>query len=373
MHSQGQSKDSQYYRAKRYSLLKYSLGIIDTLYLLILLFAFGGFGFSKLLARSLTKLAGQDSLVIPLYVLAVFIGYYIVSFPLHFYRSFILEHAFSLSNQRLADWWKDQCKGGVISYGIALVLIGAFYLIVKQYMYTWWLVISFFWILFSLILARLMPVLIIPLFFKYKKLSDDSLRERIMRLAEKMKIRILDCYQIDFSKKTLKANAAFVGWGATRRVILADTLKDKYSLDEIEVILAHEFAHYKLRHLIKLILANALVTMLVFYCIFTTSDAFLRVFGLRSLWDIAALPVLLIYFVVFGIAMQPFENYISRRFEKNADLMALKATGLKEAFISMMEKLSSQNLADRNPPRLIKAYFFDHPSVDERIALAKSQ
>ena len=193
-----------------------------------------------------------------------------------------------------------------------------------------------------------------------------------MNLANKMKVKILDVFEIDFSKKTLKANAAFVGIGKTKRVILADTLKDKYSDDEIEVILAHEFAHYKLKHLLKLIFINSLATILAFYFIFKTSDNVLGLFGLSSLSDIAALPVIIMYLVVFGIVMQPFQNYISRYLEKNADKMALSVTGLREAFVSMMEKLSNQNLADRNPHPIIKFFFFDHPPVDERINMAKS-
>lgn len=187
-----------------------------------------------------------------------------------------------------------------------------------------------------------------------------------------MQVKILDCFEIDFSKKTLKANAAFLGWGATRRVVLSDTLRDKYSYDEIEVILAHEFVHYKLKHLLKLILVNSFVIILSFYIIFRTSGYSLKLFGMSSLSDIAALPVMLIYFVLFGIIMQPFENFISRRLERNADMMALKITGLNEAFISMMDKLAKQNLADRNPHPLIKFFFFDHPPIDERIALARS-
>jgi STE24 endopeptidase len=123
-----------------------------------------------------------------------------------------------------------------------------------------------------------------------------------------MKVKILDVFEIDLSKKTQKANAAFVGIGKTKRVILADTLKNKYSPDEIEVILAHEFAHYKLKHLLKLILVNSLATLLAFYFIFKTSDNILSLFGLSSLLDIAALPVIFMYLVIFGIVTQPLNN-----------------------------------------------------------------
>jgi len=360
-------------RAKDYSSRKYTLAIIDTVYLVVLLFIFLGAGFSKVLAEVLQKFSAKNFLLLPLYVAIISLGYYLISLPLNFYRSYTLEHKFSLSNQKLGDWILDQIKAGIISYLIGLILISAFYYILKMSPGYWWLIISFFWIFFSLILAKLTPVIIIPLFFKYKKLSDEALRTRILNLADKMKVKILDCFEIDFSKKTLKANAAFVGVGGTRRVILADTLKDKYSHDEIEVILAHEFAHYRLKHLIKLILVNSLVTILIFYLIFKTSGYSLGLFRLSSLADLAGLPLILIYFVLFGIIMQPFEAFMSRAFERNADRMSLDVTGLKGAFISMMNKLAAQNLADRSPHPAIKFFFFDHPPVDERIKMAERQ
>ncbi|MFH0790996.1 MAG: M48 family metallopeptidase, partial [Candidatus Omnitrophota bacterium] len=356
----------------KYSSLKYTLSILDTAYLLALLLIFTGFGLSKILAPRLLNLTTNYYIIVPLYLLIISLVYYLVSRPLNFYSSYILDHKFCLSKQKIKDWILDQIKAGIIYYIIALILIASFYYILKRYAYTWWWVISIVWIFFSLILARLTPIVIIPLFFKYKKISHDSLRERIMNLANKMKVKILDVFEIDFSKKTLKANAAFVGIGNTKRVILADTLKDKYSDDEIEVILAHEFAHYKLKHLQKLILINSFVMILTFYIMFKTNSSVLRFFGEYFLSDIAAFPVILIYFVIFGVIIQPFQNYLSRLFEINADKMALQITGSKPAFISMMEKLSCQNLSDRKPHPIIKIFFFDHPPVDERIALARA-
>lgn len=357
--------------AKRYSSLKYTLSILETFYQLILLLLFLGSGLSRILAVGLLSFTPNYYFIVPLYILIISVVYYILDFPINFYHSYILERRFRLSEQKIKDWFKDQVKAGIIFYIIALILIAALYYILKHFIHSWWIAISLFWIFFSLILAKLTPVVIIPLFFKYKRLSDENLRERIMNLADKMKVKILDCFEIDFSKKSLKANAAFVGWGATRRVILADTLKDKYSYDEIEVILAHEFAHYRLKHLLKLILVNSGVIIISFYLIFRTSSYTLSLFGLSSLSDIASLPLVLIYFVLLGIVMQPFENYLSRRLERNADIEALKITGLRDAFISMMNKLSLQNLADRNPHPVIKFFFFDHPPIDERIALAR--
>lgn len=366
------NKEALWRKAKKYSTIKYTLSFIDGIYLLALLFLFQGIGASKILAEKASKIVPQEFFIIPIYILTAYIIYYLFTFPLNYSQSFVLERRFCLSNQKIGDWLKDQLKAGMIFYLILAILFEAFYYILKYNPYSWWLIASLFWIFFSLIFAKIMPIVIIPLFFKYKKVSDETLRQRIIGLADKVRVKILDVFEIDFSKKTLKANAAFTGWGKSRRVILADTLKGKYTYDEIEVILAHEFAHCKLRHLLKLILINSLTTILAFYCIFKTSDYALSIFGLSSLSDIAAFPIVIIYMSLFGILTQPLQNYISRRMERNADKMALSLTGLKEAFISMMDKLSLQNLADRNPHPIIKFFFFDHPPIDERIAMARN-
>lgn len=363
-------KDSLFRKAKRYSSLKYAFAILDTVYLLALLLIFTASGISSILAGHILALTPGYYFALALYFLIISISYYILNLPLNFYSSYILEHKFSLSRQKITDWAKDQVKGGALYYIISFILIALFYYIAGNFSSEWWWIVSIGWIFFSLILAKLTPVIIIPLFFKYKRLSNEALRERIIKLAGRMGVKILDVFEIDFSKKTLKANAAFVGMGKTRRVIIADTLKDKYSDDEIEVILAHEFAHYKLKHLLKLILINSASAIAIFYLIFKTSGYFLGLFGLSSLLDIAALPVLVIYLVIFGMITQPLNNHISRILEKSADRTALSVTGMNEAFISMMNKLADQNLADRKPHPLIKFLFFDHPPVDERIGLA---
>ncbi|MDD5477900.1 MAG: M48 family metallopeptidase [Candidatus Omnitrophica bacterium] len=358
--------------AKSYSHRKYALSIIDTVYSITLLLIFLGSGFSLSLEAFLKSINLPNYLLPAAFLLISLILYYALNLPLNFYAGFTLEHKFNLTKQKAAAWWMDQLKSAVLGYLISLILVLSFYWVLGKFN-QWWLVISIFWIFFSVVLAKLTPILIIPLFFKYKKLEDELLRQKIFNLAAKMRIKLLDVFEIDFSKKTLKANAAFTGMGKTRRVLLADTLKDKYSHDEIEVILAHEFAHYRLGHIIKLIIVNSLLTLGLFYLIFKTSAYTLAVFKLNSLAQLAGLPLVFLYFILFGIIMAPLEALVSRRFEKEADNLALKVTGAKEAFISLMEKLANQNLADRNPHPLIKFFFFTHPPIDERIKFASDK
>jgi STE24 endopeptidase len=356
--------------AKSYAHQKYAFCIIDTVYSIALLLVFLGSGFSLFLEDFLKSFGLPSYLSIAAYLLVILFCYYLLNFPLNFYASFVLEHKFNLSKQSPGAWVVDQLKSGILAYIFSLILILAFYWILSRFN-SWWLVISIFWIVFSVVLAKLTPILIIPLFFKYKKLEDEILRQRVFNLASKMQIKLMEVLEIDLSKKSLKANAAFTGMGKTKRVLLADTLKDKYTHDEVEVILAHEFAHYRLKHMIKLIAVNSLVTLGLFYLISKTSVYTLGVFKLNSLMQLSSLPLVFLYFILFGIIMQPLEAYVSRRFEKEADLLALKVTGAKVAFISLMEKLAAQNLADRNPHPIIKFFFFSHPPIDERIKIAK--
>jgi STE24 endopeptidase len=358
-------------RAQSYSRIKYSLAACDIFYSLALLVIFLISGFSKMLALNLSAVSQSSYFIVPAYLFIVSLGFYILNFPLNLYQSYILEHKFSLTNQKISNWALDQLKSQILSFIFILILVSAFYAILKAFPRYWWFMVSAFWITFSIGIAKILPVLIIPLFFKYKKVDDEALRERVIALARKMQVKILDVFEIDFSKKTLKANAAFVGLGGTRRVLLADTLRNKYTHDEIEIILAHEFAHYKLKHLIKMVLVNSVVTFALFYLIFRTSGWALNIFELSSLSDIAALPLAFLYFSLFGLIIQPLSNFISRAFESDADRLSIQFTGNKTAFVSAMNKLADQNLADRSPHPLIKLFFFDHPPIDERLKLAE--
>ena len=226
-------------RIKRYSRIKYTLAIVGFAYLLFILVLFQLSGLAVRLRSGLFYLFANQFLLILFYGLAIFCLYFILNFPFELYRSYTVEHHFGLSNEKFSQWLKDQIKEFFVGFSIFIILIESFFYFLRQYPDRWWWFCSLFWIFFSLILARIFPVLIIPLFFKYKRITDENLRQRILNLASRIGIRILDVYEINFSKKTTKANAALVGLGKSKRVVLTDTLQGKFSPEEIEVILAH--------------------------------------------------------------------------------------------------------------------------------------
>ncbi|RJO64750.1 MAG: M48 family peptidase [Candidatus Omnitrophota bacterium] len=358
--------------SRNYSRLIYILEIAATCYAVAVPLLFVVSGWSLRLALYARSLFLNIYTAIPLYFLGAYCFYWALELPLVFYRSFLLEHRFSLSSQKPLSWFLDHLKSSSIFYLIALVCLEVFYAFYNLFPSLWWLVFSLFWVFFGVVLTKVTPILILPLFFAHTRYRDEKLTDRINRLASGMGIGPPKVFEINFSKITHKANAAFLGIGKTRRVLLADTLRERYSQDEILVILAHEFAHYKLRHMLKMMLLGATLILAFLYLAFMGNSYVLAFFGFTSLGDIAAMPIIFACLAFFSFLTQPLTNIVSRSMERSADYLALKATGLVNAFISMLDKLSTQNLSHRKPHPLIKFLFFDHPPIDERIRMAEA-
>lgn len=358
-------------RAKEYSRIKYRLALIDIAYTLLLLVILQISGFNIRLKAALTNITSGQVLLIALYSTVLFFIYSGLTFFLDLYRSFTIEHRFGLTKQKIISWFSDYLKANILGLIVFILLVEAFFYFIRNHSAYWWWMSAVFWIVLSVVIARIFPVVVIPLFFKYKKLKDEDLRSRILALAGNMGVRILDVFEIDYSKKSLKANAAFVGIGRSKRVLLTDTLlSGKFSHEEIEMILAHEFAHYRFKHLIKMVAMNAGFIVLSFYIFFELNN---RVMAQRLLavWDISNIGIWIFLFMLFQLIFAPVSNMISRGMEKNADIAAIKFTGNRDAFVSMMTKLAEQNLSDRDVPLWAKIIFYDHPPVEERIAYAK--
>jgi len=253
-------------KADRYANIKYTLAIADILYTLLLLLALQLSGMNVVLKFAVSSIASSLVIQVALYAVAIFILYSLLTFGLDLYRSFVVEHYFGLSKQNLSSWILDYLKGNALGLLFFVILIESFFFFIRNYPQYWWWLSAILWIFLTIVVARIFPVIIVPLFFKYKKIADEGLRRSIFDLAEKMRVKILDVFEIDYSKKSLKANAAFVGMGSSRRVLLTDTLLGgKFEHKEIEMILAHEFAHYRFRHLLKMVLTGAAAIFVTFY------------------------------------------------------------------------------------------------------------
>lgn len=314
------------------------------------------------------------------YTLAAALLSTLASLPLAYYGGYTLEHRYGLSNQTRRAWAVDQLKGLGVSLALELPLVQGVYWVIGRWPRRWWAILSALTVPFTVLLAQLAPVLILPLFNKYEPLRDRALAERIKALAASQGVTVSDVLQMDMSRQTRKANAFFTGVGNTKRIVLGDTLLDEFTADEVEVVLAHELAHQVHRDLWKLIGLGTLVTVATAYTVHRAADPLIarygRRFGLdtgRGLQDVAALPLLALVLGGVSLVFLPLQNAVSRNLiEHPADRYALDLTGKRAAFVGAMEKLGRMNLADPRPPALVKYLLYSHPPIAERIAFAQS-
>jgi len=222
-------------------------------------------------------------------------------------------------------------------------------------------------------LANLAPVLLFPLFFKFRPLEDEELKRRLLQLSERAGTRVRGVYEWKLSEKSRKANAALAGWGNTRRIIVADTLLDRYTHDEIEAIFAHELAHHVYNHIPKGLALQAIASLAGFWLAAQALQRFTPRFGFRGLDDFANLPLLLVVSGVLSLVLLPVVNAVSRYFERQADDYALRSIPSTGPFITSMEKLAEQNLAERRPNPVIEFLFHSHPSIARRVARARAR
>jgi STE24 endopeptidase len=293
-----------------------------------------------------------------------------LSLPISFWSGFILEHRFGLSNQTLLAWAWKRCKAYLVGGPLALVLILGLYALLWNTGRWWWLFAAGGYLLVTLVLGRLAPVLILPLFYKTTRLDNPELLDRLRKRAEGTGLNIKGVYRLHLSAETKKANAALTGLGKSRRVLLGDTLLDGYTPEEIEVVFAHELGHHVHRHLIKLTAIEVLLTVAGLWLVDVVLPGLAAALGYPAWSDPAALPLLVLVLTLFNLVLMPAENALSRAFERQCDRYALEQTGRPEAFRSVFQKLIQQNKSDPDPHPVIVWLFHDHPTIRERLALA---
>ena len=364
------SKKQSAESSKKYSLQKHILAVNNVIIALIYLVFMCLFG-SNILKDFILLITANQYLLIALYILVFVVIIDTITIPLSFYGGFVLEHIFKLSNQKFLGWIKDELKKFLLSLVLLIIVVEIMYIFLRNFPNSWWIFVTITWIFFSIIMAKLAPVLIFPLFYKCVPIEDEDIKKGLESLSEGTGINIQGVYKINLSKNTKKTNAALAGMGSTRRVLLGDTLLDSYSLAEIKSVFAHELGHHVYHHIWKMLVIGIITGGLGFAICHCVLSEMIEILGFQSLHDIAAFPVICMVLGAIGFILMPIQNAISRRFERECDRYAIVKTNDPEAFISVMDKLAEQNLADRTPNRLIDFLFYSHPPISKRIAMAK--
>jgi STE24 endopeptidase len=301
-----------------------------------------------------------------IYVAGIVIGLEAASFPFTFYKSFLLDRRYGLTSESAGTWLRDHLKAFALGLAIAEIAAFAVYWSMRTAGNAWWAQSALLFSAAGVVLSQLAPIVLMPLFYRFRPLDREALRERLIVLSKRAGVRVLGAFEWGLGEKTTRANAALVGAGSTRRILLSDTLLQNYSDDEIEVILAHELAHH-VHH--DLWTGLALETGVVAAALLIAHGAIVAAgYGLANP---ASLPLLLLVAGAVSLALTPLGTAWSRHNERRADRFALELTGRRDAFVSAMRRLGAQNLAEPAPSRPVRWFFHTHPSIDERIACAR--
>ncbi len=295
----------------------------------------------------------------------------VLGFALDYY-GFRLEHRYALSNQKLGSWIWDEVKGFLVGLVLGAIVVEIVYWTIRAFPYSWWLLAWLIFIVLAVFFAQIAPVVLFPLFYKFEPLENENLKERLVRLSERAGTRVRGVYEWKLSEKSKKANAALTGLGRTRRIIVADTLLEKYSPEEIEAVLAHELGHHVHRHIVKGIVVQVVITFFAFWAAAAVLEyAVDQRHMFDSLADFANLPLLALLTTVVSLLLMPLLNGYSRFNERQADRYCFRSIPDVTPFISSMEKLAEQNLAERKPSRWVEWFFHSHPAIWRRIRAAE--
>ncbi|MCI0833796.1 MAG: M48 family metallopeptidase [Chloroflexi bacterium] len=364
------SKAQSLPKARQYQRIKLTMSLISMGLNIVVPLAFllaGGSEAIRNLAEGWTSTSG---LIVVLYLLVAGAGLQAIEFPFEVYSGFVVEKRFGLSKLSLSGWLWDWLKGTLIQTVLLVAVISGIYWLLRSQPDLWWLWAAVGATLLIVALAALLPVLILPLFYKFEPIPDGELKDRLFALADRIGTHVRGVYVWHLGDKSTKANAAVTGWGRTRRIIISDTLIESNTPEEIEVVMAHELGHHVRNDVWKMMFVQAVLIFVSFFVIDLALVAWTGTLGLRGIADIAGLPLVLIVGVGVSLVALPVANWLSRKAETAADLYALNLTGMRDQFISAMNKLGDQNMAQKRPNAVVEFIFHSHPSIQHRIERA---
>lgn len=366
--------EDKYAKSQRYARENSTFGLIQSTINIAIIIPFillGGFNTIDKIARS----AGYGPIITGLFfvgILALLSG--IIVLPFGVYDNFVIEEKYGFNKSTVKTFILDIIKSVLLS-----IIIGAplFALIIWFFRETGTLAPVYTWViitLFQLFMMLIMPTLIFPLFNKFTPLEEGELKDKLEKYARDNSFHFKGIYKMDESKRTTKPNAFFTGFGKSSRIVLFDTLIEKYTTDELLTIIAHEMGHYKLKHILKNLIAAILQTGLIFFTLslFINNSELFAAFKMKNLSVYASL-------LFFGFLYSPIStiisivmNIFSRKREYDADRFAVETTGKGEEMITALKKLNIDILSNLTPHPLKVFFYYSHPPVLTRIQAIKA-
>ncbi len=305
----------------------------------------------------------------------VVVATWLAQLPLGYVRGYVVQHAWGLSTQTATGWMTDALRSLLVTGVITAIATVTFFGLVRWQPQRWWV---FGWAGFTVLTALLFflyPVLIAPLFNRFTPLADESLARDIRQLAADAGVAVDEVLVSDASRRSTIENAYVAGLGATKQVVVYDTLLDAGSEAETAYVVAHELGHEIENHIAKGLVLSSLGLLVGFAALRALSarGGPWSWAGAEGIGDPRALPLLLVFATVVGLALLPLQNAISRRFEERADEIALELTEDPDTAIRVHRRLAFSNLSDLRPPRPAVWLLYTHPPVRDRIRAAVAE
>jgi STE24 endopeptidase len=298
----------------------------------------------------------------------------LVRLPLSFWRGYVHEHRFGLSAANVRGWLADRAKSLVVGAVVTTIPMVGLVGLARAFPRWWPLAAAAAAGAFTLLVSFVAPVVLEPIFNRFRPLEDERLAAALRALSERAAVPVEHVLVADASRRTRKSNAYVSGLGRTRRVVLFDTLLERSGPGEVELVVAHELAHRRARHVAKgtaVAIAGSAVGVFVLWAALRW-DALLDAARAAGPGDPRVVPLVLLVATVLELAAAPALAALSRRFEREADRGSLELTHDVDSFERAHRRLALSNLSDLAPPRALYLLLFTHPTPPERIAAARA-
>jgi STE24 endopeptidase len=292
-----------------------------------------------------------------------------LSIPVSLYSTFKIENKYGFNTTTPKLWLTDFLKSILVSTILmGIVALVGLWLIQSSPNY-WWIWVWGFFLIFSLFMMYISPYVIEPLFNKFTPIEEEGIEDKIKKLMQKVNLKVSRVFKMDASKRSRHTNAYFTGIGRVKRIILYDTLLEKMNHDEILSVLAHEAGHWKKKHVLKMIIVLELISLVGIYISFRIlqTDLLAALFQIKQGTFFAKVVILGFIGGIISLPFIPLSNYVSRRFEREADRFACELTGNSESMASALIKLSKDNLSNLHPHPFYAAFYYSHPPIVQRI------
>ena len=364
----------QHRKAASYTLANLHLEIFSLVFgvLLLLAFTLGGgldFLYSWWQQLNIPSLWQGTGLLLSVLALST-----LLELPFSAWRTFVIEERFGFNRTSAGRFLADHLLQLTLMLLITTPLVAAILWLMDSAGPRWWVSAWLVWMSFTLFFTWAYPSIIAPLFNKFSPLEDLSLRERLEDLLLRCGFNSNGMFVMDGSKRSSHGNAYFSGFGKNKRIIFFDTLLQSLEADEIEAVLAHELGHFKKRHVQKMMLTMALISLagLALLGWLTQQPWFFIGLGVHHQNNATALALFLLVIPTFTTFFTPFFSFLSRKQEFEADSFAAQQSSAA-ALISGLVKMYRDNASTLTPDPLYSAFHHSHPPAAVRIAHLSSK